>query len=272
MQRLSLHFINSSKNSWGSSYGYNNDKDIFDLVIKIKNVLNLKFSSYFPLHNHCVYKTNFSYLRNPFLPLLGTLALHRQPLLLLLDLPEKTAWFWNSYTVSRLRIGIDLDNEILKFEETYIYNCNNSCKSEMRRHQSQSTHFCDTVKSASSEPQTEGLNMSAGTSTNYVVGHDKKETYFYIKLRETTDSQAGSMAILQYNWVRPGLADLHHTEVPSEFQGRGIAKHLVLAALDSLCEENIIIRPTCTYVQKVLKDNPVALHINHIEKGFTFQN
>ena len=40
------------------------------------------------------------------------------------------------------------------------------------------------------------------------------------------EHQKAHLAKLEYDYVRPGVVDLWHTEVPPEFQGHGIAKHL----------------------------------------------
>ncbi|KAH9512374.1 Protein natd1 [Bulinus truncatus] len=97
--------------------------------------------------------------------------------------------------------------------------------------------------------------------------HNKEDNYFYIILADSS-SKEKEMAKLQYDWVKPGLADLFHTEVPEEYQSQGIAKQLVLAGLDAICKDDIIIRPTCTYVRKVIQESQVQQHLDHIEKGF----
>ncbi|XP_059154801.1 protein NATD1-like [Physella acuta] len=102
--------------------------------------------------------------------------------------------------------------------------------------------------------------------SNYVFGHDRTEQYFYIRLKDPS-GECESLAILQYSWVKPGHVDLYHTEVPTDLQRQGIAKHLVLAGLYTFSMENMVIRPSCTYVQKVLRENPLPLYINHLDKG-----
>ncbi|GFN85937.1 chromosome 17 open reading frame 103 [Plakobranchus ocellatus] len=102
----------------------------------------------------------------------------------------------------------------------------------------------------------------------YIVGHDSKQKMFYIKLQDECTSEQPPVAKLEYEWLRPGLVDLHHTEVPPAFQGRGIAKVLVLAGLDHFCEKDVLIRPTCTYVQKVLRENLTPCYKEHVEEQF----
>jgi len=38
--------------------------------------------------------------------------------------------------------------------------------------------------------------------------------------------KAGDTAVLKYQWVREGVADLFHTGVPKAYRGKGIAKIL----------------------------------------------
>jgi len=102
-------------------------------------------------------------------------------------------------------------------------------------------------------------------SSKYIVGHDKEKKFFYIKLQDA-EHQKAHLAKLEYDYVRPGVVDLWHTEVPPEFQGHGIAKHLAKAAFDHFCDNEIKTRPTCTYLQKYLKDFPVARYLDNVDK------
>lgn len=45
---------------------------------------------------------------------------------------------------------------------------------------------------------------------------------------------------------------LEHTEVFPEFSGKGIAKKLVLSALDYAKENNLTVEAVCEYAQKVI--------------------
>ncbi|KAK0044086.1 protein NATD1 [Biomphalaria pfeifferi] len=100
--------------------------------------------------------------------------------------------------------------------------------------------------------------------TTHIILHNQTENYFFIILK----GEEKKLAKLEYVWIKPGLVDLYHTEVPAEYQGQGIAKQLVLAALNALCTEEVTIRPTCSYVQKVLRENQTQQYIGHIETGF----
>ncbi|KAK3769902.1 hypothetical protein RRG08_048114 [Elysia crispata] len=117
-----------------------------------------------------------------------------------------------------------------------------------------------------------GTTMSVPRSDTekspFVVGHDSKQKMFYVELKDKAKTKKDSMAKLEYEWVRPGLVDLHHTETPPAFQGQGIAKILVLAGLDHFCEQDVLIRPTCTYVQKVLRENLTSRYKDHVEESY----
>lgn len=102
----------------------------------------------------------------------------------------------------------------------------------------------------------------------FVVGHDCKRKMFYVELQDKVKNEDGSVAKLEYEWVRTGLVDLYHTETPPALQGQGIAKLLVLAALNHFCEKDVLIRPSCTYVQKVLRENPTPLYRDHVEENY----
>jgi predicted GNAT family acetyltransferase len=62
----------------------------------------------------------------------------------------------------------------------------------------------------------------------------------------------GQLARLDYE-MRDGDLALLHTEVPSVFQGRGIAGQLAKAALEHARYEKLLIRPFCPFVQTYLK-------------------
>jgi predicted GNAT family acetyltransferase len=50
--------------------------------------------------------------------------------------------------------------------------------------------------------------------------------------------------------------DYRHTFTPPALRGRGIAKDLVLYALDYARSNGIKVVPTCPYVAKVILENP----------------
>ena len=65
----------------------------------------------------------------------------------------------------------------------------------------------------------------------------------------------GQLAICEYA-RRDGVLVLHHTEVPPALQGRGIAAALVRQTLDWAREQNLKIRPSCSYVAAYMRRHP----------------
>ena len=53
------------------------------------------------------------------------------------------------------------------------------------------------------------------------------------------------------------VLDLLHTEVPPELKGRGIANQLAQTALSWAGEREMLVRPTCPFVQAYLKRHPM---------------
>jgi predicted GNAT family acetyltransferase len=49
---------------------------------------------------------------------------------------------------------------------------------------------------------------------------------------------------------------IHHTEVPSELEGRGIAAELTRVALDHARANGLTVRPLCGYVRAWLRRHP----------------
>jgi hypothetical protein len=63
-------------------------------------------------------------------------------------------------------------------------------------------------------------------------------------------------AVLEYA-ERPGaVLDYRHTFTPPALRGQGIAKELVLFALEHARQQGIKVVPSCPYVAKVIEDNP----------------
>lgn len=52
------------------------------------------------------------------------------------------------------------------------------------------------------------------------------------------------------------LLRLHHTEVPREAEGRGVAGALVRAAMRYATDEGLRIVPECTYVREYMRRHP----------------
>lgn len=48
--------------------------------------------------------------------------------------------------------------------------------------------------------------------------------------------------------IQDGIIDLHHTFVPDELRGKGVAQVLTKAALSYADQQQLQIRPSCSYV------------------------
>jgi predicted GNAT family acetyltransferase len=63
--------------------------------------------------------------------------------------------------------------------------------------------------------------------------------------------------LAECSYVRRGdVLVLHHTEVPPDMQGLGLAAQLVQAALDWARENHLRVQPTCSYVASYMKRHP----------------
>ena len=59
------------------------------------------------------------------------------------------------------------------------------------------------------------------------------------------------------NYRRDGnLITVYHTEVPREFEGRGIGSALVKGVLDIAREQNLKVKPLCSFVRAYMDRHP----------------
>ena len=65
----------------------------------------------------------------------------------------------------------------------------------------------------------------------------------------------GQLCIAQYRLV-DGVMWLTHTETPPTLRGRGLAEHVVRAALDHARKHGFKVRPACSYVRTYLRRHP----------------
>ncbi|RWS17611.1 protein GTLF3B-like protein [Dinothrombium tinctorium] len=106
--------------------------------------------------------------------------------------------------------------------------------------------------------------LAANFSTDALKAvHNQSANEFYIQLGK-------DKAVLNYEYLDRNKVELYHTEVPSELQGKGIAKILAKAsfsvtAFDFVVDNNLQMKVTCTYLQKYLKDNPNEITEQSIE-------
>lgn len=62
--------------------------------------------------------------------------------------------------------------------------------------------------------------------------------------------------LMTYTWAGPGKFIIDHTEVSPEFNGKGVGKQLVMAALAYARAERVKIMPLCPFAQSVFDKNP----------------
>lgn len=98
--------------------------------------------------------------------------------------------------------------------------------------------------------------MQSALYDNLKVEHSEKQQEFYILINKDVKTKP-KKAVLQYEMINPSYVDLQHTVVPEEFRGHGVAKLLAKAAFDHFTQKNCDILPTCTYLQKFYKENPL---------------
>jgi len=97
------------------------------------------------------------------------------------------------------------------------------------------------------------------TEETLVVKHNTDGHEFYMTLNN------GEKAKLEYEWVREGIINLYHTEVPVSCRGKGLAQLLAKAALDYVITADAKMILSCTYLEKYVKDNPLPEYTSRLE-------
>ncbi len=82
------------------------------------------------------------------------------------------------------------------------------------------------------------------------VRDNKQKRRFEMMLGE------GKTAFIQYAERGEGVLALTHTEVPEEFEGKGIGGRLVKGTLEIVQNENLKIVPVCRFVAVYLQRHP----------------
>uniref|UniRef100_A0A023EFS8 Protein NATD1 n=2 Tax=Aedes albopictus TaxID=7160 RepID=A0A023EFS8_AEDAL len=86
-------------------------------------------------------------------------------------------------------------------------------------------------------------------SDTLTVQHDRRNSEFSVHLHD-------SKAFVSYTYdQKSNKISIDHTEVPSVFQGKGVGKKLVEAALQHAIKENIKVTFVCEFAQKYYNDN-----------------
>ena len=82
----------------------------------------------------------------------------------------------------------------------------------------------------------------------------------------------GQQARLDYQYraataTTPALVDFHHTYVPPEFRGQGLAEQLVQAGLCWAAQQNMPVLASCWYVAKVMRANAAIAVSDPVDSG-----
>jgi predicted GNAT family acetyltransferase len=80
------------------------------------------------------------------------------------------------------------------------------------------------------------------------VAHDPDRRRFVAAL----ESADGAEAVLDYREVGQGTLDYHHTYVPDQHRGKGVAGELARAALDHARDQGVKVIPSCWYVRRFI--------------------
>jgi predicted GNAT family acetyltransferase len=68
-------------------------------------------------------------------------------------------------------------------------------------------------------------------------------------------------AVLEYRVAASGVLDYHHTFVPPQARGQGVASRLVSFALDHARAHGYRVRPSCPFVARFVAANPAYADI-----------
>ena len=82
------------------------------------------------------------------------------------------------------------------------------------------------------------------------VTDNKQEDRFELAL------EGGQAAYVEYEEAGEGVLALTHTEVPAEFEGKGVGRALVKGALEIVRREGLKIVPVCQFVSVYLRRHP----------------
>lgn len=80
------------------------------------------------------------------------------------------------------------------------------------------------------------------------VSHNQKDQQFEADV-------AGGTALIAYSAGKDGTITFHHTEVPPEAEGKGVARALATTALQYARDNKLQVVPECAYVASFVKKN-----------------
>jgi predicted GNAT family acetyltransferase len=89
------------------------------------------------------------------------------------------------------------------------------------------------------------------------VRHDEDASRFVVE-------HDGAEGYLRYRRIDDDVVDFRSTFVPRELRGRGLAEHLVRAAFAWAEAEGLRVIPSCSYVQRLVGQNP---HLRPLTTG-----
>ncbi len=61
---------------------------------------------------------------------------------------------------------------------------------------------------------------------------------------------------MTYSWAGPNKIIIDHTEVESDFKGKGVGKEMVMEAVEYAREKQVKIVPECSFAKSVFDKNP----------------
>lgn len=86
------------------------------------------------------------------------------------------------------------------------------------------------------------------------------EVVHYPRQRRYVVELDGHTAFLQYRQMGASFV-ITHTEVPPEFEGKGIGGALVKAVLDEVRDQDFVVVPLCPFVRSYIRKHPEYLDI-----------
>uniref|UniRef100_A0A0N4Z3B7 Protein NATD1 n=1 Tax=Parastrongyloides trichosuri TaxID=131310 RepID=A0A0N4Z3B7_PARTI len=87
------------------------------------------------------------------------------------------------------------------------------------------------------------------------IKHDSENRRFFIKMKDE------SMSLLDYSISDNQVMNIHHTETPPQWRGKGLAAALVFHAATFALKKKMKINAICWYADKILKDQPKFKHL-----------
>ncbi len=72
----------------------------------------------------------------------------------------------------------------------------------------------------------------------------------------TAEEDGVEAGLMTYVWSGNDTFIIDHTEVPSEFKGRGVGKKMVMAAVDFARNNDVKIIPACSFVKSLFEKIP----------------